>query len=203
MAAPPKPQVRSTPLTDAELASIFPREGPQPADDFDPEPPEHAPEEPPEWLDGGPVEEEEPTSRDGIEYGPETDPRKRGVDIGSFAKFPNKFFGSGMARKIGPSASVLYLALCENANRSRERSNSFRARDKDLAWETGLSPRTIRNVRAKLLENGLAHFRREPGQNYTYTLTRQDLKWFKPAERPPRQKQRPRGMAAQRAERQP
>ena len=54
------------------------------------------------------------------------------------------------------------------------------------------------------MENGLVDYCREPGRNYTYTLLRQDLKWFKPAERPPRQKKRPRGMAARyRAENEP
>jgi hypothetical protein len=134
--------------------------------------------------------------------GPESQTAKS-VDIGLFAKFPNKFFGSGMARKLGPSASLLYIALCENANRNRDRSNTFGARDRDLAWETGLSPRTIRNVRIKLSENRLVEYRREPGQKYTYTLLRQELKWFKPAERPPRQTLRPRGMAAARAKLEP
>jgi len=132
---------------------------------------------------------------DGLERGR----GERSLDIGLFARFPNKFFGSGLARKIGPSASVLYLALCETANRGNGRNNIFTARDKSLAWETGLSPRTIRNLRAKLIENGLVKLSQEPGQNYTYTLLRQELKWFKNAERPPRQKQRPRGMAARRA----
>jgi hypothetical protein len=129
--------------------------------------------------------------------------RQKSGDIGLWARFPKNFFGSGMARKLGPSASVLYIALCENANRPQPPSNTFRARDRDLAWETGLSPRTIRNVRIKLSESGLAEYRREPGQNYTYTLLRQELKWFKLAERTPRQKRRPRGMAARRAEQEP
>ncbi len=124
-------------------------------------------------------------------------PRLKSVDIGLFARFPKAFFSSGMARKLGTSA------LCENANRNRTPSNTFAAADKTLAWETGLSPRTLRNVRIKLMENGLVEYGREPGQKYTYTLLRQELKWLKVAERPPRQKQRPRGMAAARAKLEP
>lgn len=130
-------------------------------------------------------------------------PRQKSVDIGLFARFPNTFFSSGMARKLGPSASVLYIALCENANRNCPPSNTFAAADKTLAWETGLSPRTLRNVRIKLMENGLVKYGREPGQKYTYTLLRQELKWLKVAERPPRQERRPRGMAAAKAKLEP
>jgi hypothetical protein len=134
---------------------------------------------------------------------PESEPpRQKSVDIGPFAKFPNKFFGSGTARKVGTSASVLYFALCENANRNREPSNTFKASDKALASETGLSPRTIRNARTKLVENGLISCSREPGQSYIYTLIRQELKWLSRSERP-RHKLKPRAMAAVRAELEP
>lgn len=119
-------------------------------------------------------------------------------DIGSWTKIPNRFFSSGTASKIGPSASLLYLALCENANRPQPPSNTFKASDKALASETGLSPRTIRDARIRLLEYGLVECKREPGQSYTYTLLRQDLKWLKLAERP-RQRRKPRAMAAARA----
>lgn len=146
------------------------------------------------------VPTEMPFADSGGECSPFREPqRQKSVDVGLFARFPNKFFGSGMARKLGPSATVLYIALCENANRNREPSNTFGARDRDLAWETGLSPRTIRNVRIRLLENRLVEYRREPGQKYIYTLLRPELRWFKLAERPPRQKLRPRGIAAARA----
>ncbi|HUV96559.1 MAG TPA: hypothetical protein VMV98_03735 [Acidobacteriaceae bacterium] len=145
---------------------------------------------------------ETPFADSGDEGSPFPEPqRQKSLDVGPFARFPNKFFGSGMARKLGPSASVLYIALCEHAN--REPSNTFGARDGDLAWETGLSPRTIRNVRIKLSENRLVECRREPGQKYTYTLLRPELRWFKLAERPPRQKLKPRGMAAARAKLEP
>jgi len=125
--------------------------------------------------------------------------QKPKLDIGLWARFPNKFFGSGMARKVGTSASVLYFALCENANRDQEPSNTFKASDKALASETGLSPRTMRDARITLFENGLVSYSREPGQSYTYTLLRQELKWLKRSERP-RQKLKPRAMAAARAQ---
>jgi len=134
---------------------------------------------------------------------PDLEPhRQRSVDIGPFARFPNKLFGSGMARKIGISACVLYFALCENANRNREPSNTFKASDKALASETGLSPRTLRDARIKLYENRLVSYSREPGQSYIYTLIRQELKWLPRSERP-RLKQKRRAMAAARAKPEP
>jgi len=129
-------------------------------------------------------------------------PKQARVDIGPFAKFPNKFFSSGMARKVGRSGSLLYFALCENANRYRVPSNTFKASDKALASETGLSPRTMRNVRIKLWENGLVEYSREPGESYTYTLLPQCLKWLKRTERL-RHKQQPRAMFARRAKQAP
>lgn len=134
---------------------------------------------------------------------PEPEPqRQKSFDIGPYARFPNKFFSSGMACKVGTSASVLYFAFCENANRNRKQSNTFKASDKALASETGLSPRTMRDARTKLFENGLVSYSREPGQSYTYTLLRQELKWLKLSERP-RKKRRPRAMAATRIKPEP
>jgi hypothetical protein len=146
-------------------------------------------------MDFNPFEDNE-TGEDTSDEWPMT--QKPKLDIGHWARFPNKFFGSGMARKVGTSASVLYFALCENANRNREPSNTFKASDRALASETGLSPRTMRDVRTKLLENGLVSYSRDPGQSYTYTLLRQELKWLKRSERP-RPKQKPRAMAAAKA----
>ena len=119
-------------------------------------------------------------------------------DIGQWARFPNRFFGSGLASRIGTSACVLYFALCEHANRPQPPSNTFKASDKALASDTGLSPRTIRDARIKLLENGLIEYSREPGQSYTYTLLRQELRRLRLAERP-RQKRKPRALAVVRA----
>jgi len=133
--------------------------------------------------------------------GPEPS-RNKSMEIGPFAKVPNRYFGSGLARKVGPSASLLYFALCEIANRDRAHSNTFKKSDKFLAKESGLSPRTIRNVRIKLSENGLVECRREDGQSYTYTLLPQKLPWVPNAARP-REKRKPRAMAARRAKQEP
>ena len=137
------------------------------------------------------------TDEDTLDECPEI--QKPKLDIGPWARFPNKFFGSGMARKVGTSASVLYFALCEAANRNREPSNTFKASDKALASDTGLGTRTITDARTKLLENKLVSFSREPGESYTYTLLKQDLKWVKRSDRP-RQKLKPRAYAVGRAQ---
>ena len=128
---------------------------------------------------------------------PREESQRSKVKIGPFTPVPNKFFGSGMARSVGPSASLLYFALCENANRNKERSLTFKASDNALASETGLSPRTIRDVRIKLLENNLVEYTRKPGESYTYTLIPQELKWLKRDARP-RRKRKPRAIAATR-----
>jgi DNA-binding transcriptional ArsR family regulator len=134
---------------------------------------------------------------EGVDWS-DLEPRKqKSVEIGHFARFPNKLFGSGLANRLGPSATLFYLALCECANREKERVNTCSVTDRQLAWESGLSPRTLRNLRTKLMEHGLVTFQREPGQKYTYTLLPQQLEWFKLKERPPRQKRKPRGNSAQ------
>ena len=69
---------------------------------------------------------------------------KGGVDVGPYTvKIPNRFFGSGMAARLGCSASLVYLALWDHANRN---SNTFKASDRALASDTGLGTRTICNV---------------------------------------------------------
>jgi hypothetical protein len=143
-------------------------------------------------MDFNPFEDDPETGEDTSHQWPRT--QKPKLDIGDWARFPNKFFGSGTGRKVGTSTCVLYFALCETANRNREPSNTFKTSDKRLASETGLSSRTMRDARIRLLENGLVSYSREPGQNYTYTLLRQELKWLKRSERP-RQKRKPRAMA--------
>ena len=81
---------------------------------------------------------------------------------------PNRFFGSGMAARLGPSAAFIYLALCDQANRN---SNvSFKASEKALASETTIAPRTICNARKKLIEFGLISCKREKGRSHVYTL---------------------------------
>jgi hypothetical protein len=112
------------------------------------------------------------------------------VELGAFTKIPNKFFGSGQAHELKPSASLLYLALCEHANRNG--SNTFKASDKALASETTLSTRTICDARKRLVEKGLITVTLEPGQSYFYTLTVPSLEWVPLAKRP-RGKLKPRG----------
>ena len=53
------------------------------------------------------------------------------VDIGlAFCKFPNRLFASGTAAKVGRVAALLYLALCECANREFPyASNTFSVSD--------------------------------------------------------------------------
>jgi len=116
------------------------------------------------------------------------------VDLGPFCKFPSKFFGSGLAARLGTSAALLYLALCENCNRCSRMT--FEASDKALASETGLAERTIRNGRNRLVENGLIQCSREGlGRRFTYLLLRQELKWVRRQDRP-RRKRKPRAMSA-------
>src|ERR1700759_26469 len=97
------------------------------------------------------------------------------VKAGSFSKVPNRFFGSGTASSIGKSASLVYIALWEHANRHGE--NVFKASDKALASETGLGTRTLCNARKRLLEKGLICCSRQDGQSYVYTLPAPSLEW--------------------------
>ena len=122
-----------------------------------------------------------------------SDKPKGKVDIGPFTMIPRRFFGSGMAQKLKPSASLLYLALCEHAN--REPSNTFKTSDRALASETTLGTRTICDARKKLIENKLITCDREEGQSFTYTLLPQSLEWMPLAKRL-RQNLKPRALHA-------
>lgn len=117
------------------------------------------------------------------------------VEIGSFTKIPNKFFGSGTASSLGTSASLLLLALYEHANRNN--SNTFKTSDKALASDTGLGTRTICDARKKLTEHGHILCAREKGQSHKYTIKNLQLKWKRLEERP-RQKLKPRALHAAR-----
>jgi|ERR1035437_5572652 hypothetical protein len=117
------------------------------------------------------------------------------VDIGPYSKIPNKFFGSGTAAKLGKTASLLFLALCEHANRVS--SNTFKVSDRALASETGLGTRTICDARKRLNEYGLISNSRSEGQSYNYTLPKLLLQWV-PLEKRPRIKRKPRAIYAQR-----
>jgi hypothetical protein len=113
------------------------------------------------------------------------------VEIGPYSKFPSKLFGSGIAATLGASTSIVFLALCEHANRNN--SNVFKASDRALASDTGLGTRTICEARKKLIEHDLIYCSRESGQSYKYTLKTQSLKW-KPLKERPRQKGKPRAL---------
>jgi len=118
-----------------------------------------------------------------------------GPGLEPWSKMPSKFFGSGTAAMLGPSASLFYLALCEHAN--RHSSNKFIASDRALASDTNLSTRTICNARKLLVEKRAISCERGNGQSFTYTLLKQSLKWIALAQRP-RPKRRPRANHASR-----
>ena len=117
------------------------------------------------------------------------------VDVGPYTKIPNRFFGSGMAARVKPSASLIYVVLCDHANRNG--SNTFKVSDKVLASDTGLAPRTICNARKRLMEYELISCFRPEGQSYTYTIPKPSLVWTSFTERP-RPKQKPRANHASR-----
>jgi hypothetical protein len=73
------------------------------------------------------------------------DQERRSVDIGPYARIPNRFFGSGMGARLGSSAGYLYIALCDHANRNG--SNTFKLSDKALAGDTAIATRTICDAR--------------------------------------------------------
>jgi hypothetical protein len=122
--------------------------------------------------------------------------RQGTVEIGPYSKMPAKFFGSGTASSLGPSAALVFIALCEQANRNN--SNTFKASDKALASETGLGTRTIFDARKCLGERGLISFSRPEGQSYTYTIPKLSLPWVPFADRL-RSKQKPRALHNSRA----
>jgi len=98
-----------------------------------------------------------------------------------------------MRATVGPPASLVFLALCEHAN--RHESNTFKASDKALASETGYSPRTICDARKRLAERGLISCSRKEGQSYSYTLPACSFDWVRLEERH-RQKRKPRALHA-------
>ena len=118
------------------------------------------------------------------------------VDIGPYTTIPNRFFGSGIAARLGPTASLFYVVLCDFANRNG--SNTFKVSDKVLAADTGIAPRTICDARKRLMEHQLISCVRPNGQSYTYTIPKPSLNWSSFKERP-RPKQRPRAIHASRS----
>jgi hypothetical protein len=115
------------------------------------------------------------------------------VDIGRFSMIPRMFFGSGIAASLDPPATILFLALCENAN--RHGSNTFKASDNALASETSYAPRTICDARKQLKERDLISFTRAEGESYVYTLSVYSFNWT-PLENRPRRKLKPRAYFA-------
>lgn len=124
-------------------------------------------------------------------------PSRSKVDIGPFSMIPNKFFGSGIAANLGPSPSLLFVALCEHAN--RHSSLSFKASDAAIASDTGLGTRTISQARKRLVEFNLVSCDRQDGRSYTYKLKKYDFKWQSVNERP-RPIRKPRAIHASRVE---
>lgn len=118
------------------------------------------------------------------------------VDIGPYTQIPNKLFGSGTAAILGPSATLLWVALCEHANRNSE--NTFSVSDKSLASDTTLSPRTICDARKVLRERGFLKAERQKGTSYSYTLLPCKLGWVPVKERL-REKRKPRALHAKRS----
>lgn len=116
------------------------------------------------------------------------------VDVGPFTMIPNRFFGSGTAAKLGCSASLFYVALCDHAN--RHSSNTFKASDKALSSDTGMGIRTICIARKRLCEYGLITTSRPEGQSYTYTICKPGFEWVRLEQRL-RAKQKPRALYAQ------
>jgi hypothetical protein len=114
------------------------------------------------------------------------------VDLGKFFQVPRNFFGSGVGAKLGPSTALVYVALCEAANRDWPKgSNTFTVSDRTLAADTGLSPRTIHDSRKRLMEARLVTCERKEGCSFTYTLQAQTLTAV-PRKLRPRQEKQPR-----------
>lgn len=137
-----------------------------------------------------------------VSIGRKTSPRgpvpvnqgRQPVDVGPYTRIPNRFFGSGVAARLGPSAGYIYLALYEHANRNS--SLTFKVSDRALASETTIAPRTICNARKKLIEQDLISCKREKGQSHVYTLSKPSWEW-KPLTERHRRKLKPRAFHAQ------
>ena len=117
------------------------------------------------------------------------------VEIGPFSKMPGKLFGSGTAANLGPFSRLVFLALCEHANRNS--SNTFKASDRALASDTGLAPRTIGDARKRLSEHNLISFSRQEGQSFNYTIPIHSFDWT-PLDQRLRSNRKPRALHASR-----
>lgn len=117
-------------------------------------------------------------------------------ELGPYFVVPKGLFQNGIAARIGPYAVAIYAALCEWAN--RKNGNVVSVSDRSLAADTGVAERTIRDIRALLLNNGLVSLNREPGQSYTYTLLPVTLAPRVPVKQRPRQPKKQRALYAPR-----
>ncbi len=126
----------------------------------------------------------------------EREVRTKNPELGPYFAIPKGLFQNGIAVRIGPSAVTIYAALCEQAN--RKNGNVVSVSDRSLAAETGVAERTMRDIRAKLISQGLLSFEREPGHSYTYTLFPVKLAPRIPVKLRPRQLKRRRALYAPR-----
>jgi hypothetical protein len=119
------------------------------------------------------------------------------VELGPYFTVPKGLIYGGIAGRIGPHATAVYIALCEHANRGkREDQNTFSVSDRALASDTGVAERTIRDIRTKLMEHYLIRCERRAGQSYSYTLLSLTETFIRIEDRP-RQIKRRRALHAQ------
>ncbi len=85
-----------------------------------------------------------------------------------YFSFPQIVIRSGAWSRLRPSAKNLYVAILHEVERRSTRE--FSEPDKFFAKLVGLSPRSVRDARTKLVEYGLVKIRRGVGGMYTYTL---------------------------------
>lgn len=112
--------------------------------------------------------------------------------IGNFSGFPSILFRQGIAAKIGSSATVLFVCLCDHLNR-KNYVQGFGVSDEQLGADTGLSTRTLRDSRRTLVTAGLITIERAPGSAYCYSIAKQPTGWVPSRERL-RKKKLPRGI---------
>ena len=114
-------------------------------------------------------------------------------DLGPYFAVPKGFIRGGVAARLGPSAALVYVALCEHRNRDRKKALSVS--DRALAADTGVAERTICGIRAKLAAEKLITYSRSNGASHTYTLLPVPPTWVPIADRP-RRKREPRARGA-------
>jgi len=115
--------------------------------------------------------------------------------MGDFFRVPNPLHRSGIAARIGPTVTALYLGLLDQA--ARRNSNRFGVSDRKLSANTGISPRTMVELRKVLVESGLIRYSTAPGHSPVYELLAFDAQEI-PYENRQRAKKRARGRSAPR-----